>query len=166
MSVKAAGRFDQKKTSVFTNKPLDKINSQKCLCPNNLTNVVFFIIIFHWTKTKRHSCAQLWSNKLFTSSNLVSCLDSLSRTINNEQIRWLSQATRKFTNWVQGSGTSVSKYQDWKHVVCVWNVTHVPCSNTQGLSYKLNALLLLKIRVVGRHKVPTLAPGQHVYTHT
>lgn len=41
---------------------------------------------------------------------------------------------------------------------------HVPTH--RGLSYKLNALLLLKIRVVGRHKVPTLAPGQHVYTHT
>ena len=46
MSVKAAGRFDQKKTSVFTNKPLDKINSQKCLCPNNLTNVVFLLLFF------------------------------------------------------------------------------------------------------------------------
>lgn len=77
---------DAQKTPVLNNKPLDKINSQKCLCPNNLTNVVlllFFIeqkqngiLVVNFGQTN-FSPLQIW----------CVCVDSLSRTINNEQIR-------------------------------------------------------------------------------
>lgn len=75
----------------------------------------------------------------------------------------IPMATEKLIGFKgQGLPCQNIKIENMSFVFQMSPMFHVP----PRLSYKLNALLLLKIRVVGRHKVPTLAPGQLVYTHT